>query len=69
MMAKQKEIMLKYGLQAEQNQNEESQMLGNVDIMKAISMPTAEGNKNVSSRMTELTAKQNIQNQNIKNLK
>jgi len=44
-------------------------MLSNVDIMKAISMPTAEGNKNVSSRMTELTAKQNIQNQNIKNLK
>jgi hypothetical protein len=44
-------------------------MLGSVDIMRAISIPTAEGNKNVTIRMGELVAKQNIQNQNIKNLK
>lgn len=44
-------------------------MLGTLDLMRAFSVPTAEGNKNVSIRMGELVAKQNIQNQNIKNLK
>lgn len=69
MAAKQKEIMLKYGLQADQNEQEEGQILGTLDLMRAFSVPTAEGNKNVSIRMGELVAKQNIQNQNIKNLK
>ncbi len=54
--------MLKYGLQADQNEQEEGHMLGTVDIMRAISIPTAEGNKNVTIRMGELLAKQNIQN-------
>jgi len=62
MLAKQKEIMLKYGLQADQNEQEEGQLLGTVDIMRAISIPTADGNKNVTIRMGELVAKQNIQN-------
>ena len=60
MLAKQKEIMLKYGLQADQNEQEEGQLLGTVDIMRAISIPTSEGNKNVTIRMGELVAKQNI---------
>ena len=57
MAAKQKEIMLKYGLQADQNEQEEGQMLGNLDLMRAFSVPTSDGNKNVSIRMSELVAK------------
>ena len=57
MAAKQKEIMLKYGLQVDQNEQEEGQILGTLDLMRAFSVPTSEGNKNVSIRMGELMAK------------
>ncbi len=68
-LAKQKKIMLKYGLQAGQNEQEEGQLLGNVDIMREISISTSKGDNNATIRMGELISKQNISNQNIKNLK
>lgn len=71
MMAKQKEIMAKFGLQTNdfQESSQNNSILSDFSLVDAMTLPSAQGNQNLIEKIKDVELRQTLQTQNINLLK